>query len=158
MLHLNKYAREAGGIVSLLSHLCPECYEASSIQDFLNEKNDILFTSSLLPPASFLRNAAVIGFPWLNFEFKRYSSYFAQVSDVYGQLEVCCKDPSIWLKKGAEEIPFTGQRRIYEPKLVYRKKKHHNGLYLIDFKLHGPQSPDVAPDYLQGRLMAADLA
>ena len=63
-----------------------------------------------------------------------------KVSDLQGELDVDFLNGRLFLDNGSE-IPYTEKKRIYQPVLMYRQKKYHKELRLLDFKLHGPEAP-----------------
>ena len=152
MFHVNEYAQKVGGINGLMFSFLPEFYAATSIRDFLDNKDEMKLTDSLLPPAVLLRKGALIKFPWLNFEYLHSSSMRVKVSDLQGELDVDFLNGRLFLDNGFE-IPYTEKKRICQPVLMYRQKKYHKELRLLDFKLHGPEAPGT----LENRVLSYGL-
>ena len=136
----------------VVASIIPNMYEAPSIADFLRDKENIEFTDGLFPTRLYFRGVATITFPWLNFRYKPSLSTRGIVTDLNGTLEVGISDPELWLRKGEPEIFYDKEKRIYEPMVVYLRRKNRKLLVLASFKLHGPEEPEQDTETLWDRL------
>ena len=69
MIHVNEKLKDVGRIWEEL--IFPEAYISQTVEDFLRNKDCILPTKKVLPPAVFYYGAAAIFFPVLNFKFDK---------------------------------------------------------------------------------------
>ena len=122
MIHLNEELKESG--LGFVNFILPECYACTTIGDFLRNKEILVPTKKLFPPAVFHYGDSLISFPSVYFKFKEEKSKLGYISDLSHTLEV-----GITRKIRGE---LEEGKRLSNPIIAFRHNPYGN-TYLISF-------------------------